>query len=55
MFQNYHPTVNIIVYDSLFQRYDSIDNYLYTYHLTPWHLNPAAAIDSAHNWHDKLG
>ena len=32
-----------------------IDNYLDTYHLTPQHLNPAAGIDSAHNWHDKLG
>ena len=26
-----------------------IDNYLDTYQLTPYHLNPAASIDSAHN------
>ena len=51
------PTVNIIVYNSLFKRCNRHRQltWIATYHLTPWHLNPVAGIDSTHNWHDKLG
>ena len=42
------PTVNIIAYDSLFNVVIDIDDYLNAYHLTSWHLNPAAAGGDQH-------